>query len=277
MRLTAAQAVRLINREASQAERRRFESGHPLDCSLQREHLRSSQYREVDCIFRAWDSSVQNSRPISPIGPRSRTAWTCPAIGWVRRRWAAGAPSRSAGRSADLHRCLHGGLPQGLGRASVQARGLISCSTCRPRPPARRSQFRASRMARAEASRSPCVAATRACSLRVAAWSRRRWRALGSDSGETLDLARSGVSNVKVTGADGLETIMAGEDVAVSKTFTTGQLTSNSPIRFGILLHNIWSRANRRHLAQKRDDLGGFEWCPSQRRDLGSDQVPGSS
>jgi hypothetical protein len=30
MRLTAAQQVRLINQEASQAERRRFESGHPL-------------------------------------------------------------------------------------------------------------------------------------------------------------------------------------------------------------------------------------------------------
>jgi len=30
MRLMAAQAVRPINREASQAERRRFESGHPL-------------------------------------------------------------------------------------------------------------------------------------------------------------------------------------------------------------------------------------------------------
>ena len=30
MRLTAAQAVLLIKREASQAERRRFESGHPL-------------------------------------------------------------------------------------------------------------------------------------------------------------------------------------------------------------------------------------------------------
>jgi hypothetical protein len=57
-----------------------------------------------------------------------------------------------------------------------------------------------------------------------------------------------------VTGADGLETIMAGEDVAVSKTFTTGQLASNSPLRFGIVLHNIWSSANRRHLAQKSDD-----------------------
>jgi hypothetical protein len=30
MRLTAVQAVRLNNREASQAERRRFEPGHPL-------------------------------------------------------------------------------------------------------------------------------------------------------------------------------------------------------------------------------------------------------
>ena len=30
MRLTAAHAVRPINREASQAERRRFESGQPL-------------------------------------------------------------------------------------------------------------------------------------------------------------------------------------------------------------------------------------------------------
>jgi len=77
---------------------------------------------------------------------------------------------------------------------------------------------------------------------------------VGSDSGETLDLARGGVSNAKVTGADGLETIMAGEDVAVSKTFTTGRLASNSPLRFGILLHNIWSSANRRHLAQKSDD-----------------------
>jgi hypothetical protein len=31
MRLKAVQAVLLINREASQAERRRFEPGHPLE------------------------------------------------------------------------------------------------------------------------------------------------------------------------------------------------------------------------------------------------------
>jgi hypothetical protein len=118
------------------------------------------------------------------------------------------------------------------GELPAQARGLISCSTCRPRPPARRSQSRASRIARAEASRSPSLAAIRACLFRVAAWSSRRWRAPVSDSGETLERERVGEPNVKLTGGDGLETIMTGEDVAPSKTFTTGQLASNSPIWF---------------------------------------------
>ena len=93
-------------------------------------------------------------------------------------------------------------------------------------------------MARAEVSRSPSLAAIRACSLRLAAWSIRRWRALGSESGETPDLGRTDASSVSLTGAGGLETIMTDGDVAASKTFTLGQLSSNSPLRFLILLHN---------------------------------------
>lgn len=98
----------------------------------------------------------------------------------------------------------------------AQERGLISCSTWRPSPPARRSQSRASRIARADASISPSLAANRACSLRTEAWSSQRWRAAGSVVDGTGGRGRTERSSVNVTGAGGRVAIMAGEEFAPS-------------------------------------------------------------
>jgi hypothetical protein len=48
MRLKAAQAVLLVNREASQAERRRFEPGHPLHVKRDRMTANSQNWCALD-------------------------------------------------------------------------------------------------------------------------------------------------------------------------------------------------------------------------------------
>ncbi|MDM7954280.1 MAG: hypothetical protein QUV07_13845 [Cyanobium sp. CZS 25K] len=47
-------------------------------------------------------------------------------------------------------------------------------------------------------------------------------------------------SNVQVTGADGLEAIMTGEEFAASKNIqNVGGLATNRPLRSDTLVHNI--------------------------------------